>query len=183
MAADRTPRQVFFSGIEPVPASEVKASLDDFTTEERADGPSDAASSSSGGRRNIRGEPLGLSHIELIEATACHSWLWEYAETLEKEIQQTPRLGRPREHTVFEALMFEVASGFRGSYRDLARTFDDPKTWQRLQDTIAQAWPWPSPTATARQTDQQRTASPFPRTTPPRRNHSRAGSDRKRHMS
>ena len=141
MAADRTPRQVFFSGIEPVPASEVKASLDDFTTEERADGPSDAASSSSGGRRNISGEPLGLSHIELIEATACHSWLWEYAETLEKDIQQTPRLGRPREHTVFEALMFEIASAFRGSYRDIARTFADPKTWQRLQNTIAQAWP------------------------------------------
>ncbi len=142
MAADQNLRRVFFSGIQPVAASEVKASLDDFTTEERADGPSDAVSSSSGGRRKVRGEPLGLSHIELIEATASHSWLWEYAETLEKDIQETPRYGRPREHTVFEALLFEMASAWRGSYRDTARTFADPKTWQRLQDTIAQAWPW-----------------------------------------
>ena len=140
MAADQTRRRLF-SGLEPVPVSEVNAVVDDYSIKDRVDGPSDAVNSSSGGNRKIRGEPLGLSHIELIEATACHAWLWEYAETLQQELDEMPKRGRPREHTVFEALLFEVASGLRGNYRDLARTFDDPKTWKRLQATVAQAWP------------------------------------------
>lgn len=53
-----------------------------------------------------------------------------------------PRIGRPREHTVFEALLFEMVAALRASYRETARTFADPKTWRRLQDTIAQTWPW-----------------------------------------
>lgn len=141
MTADET-RRVFFSGIQPIPVSDVNASLGDFTTEERRDGPADAASSSSGGRRTVHGEPLPLSHIEMIEATACHSWLWDYAETLEKDLDDMPSIGRPREHTVFEALLFEMVAGQRGNCRETARTFADPKTWQRLQDTLAQAWPW-----------------------------------------
>ena len=140
MAAKQTRRRLF-SGLQPVAVSDINPAVDDFSTEERVDGPSDAANSSGGGKRRIRGEPLGLSNMELIEATACQSWLWEYAETLEKDLDKIPRRGRPREHTVFEALLFEVASGWRGNYRDLARTFDDPKTWQRLQDTVAEAWP------------------------------------------
>ena len=97
---------MFLSGIQPVPVADANPSVDDFTTEERADGPADMAGSSGGGSRKVRGEPLGLSHIELIEATACHRWLWEYAETLQRHIDETPRTGRAREHTVFEALLF-----------------------------------------------------------------------------
>lgn len=72
MAADKTPRRVFFPSIEPVPVADANVSVGDFTTEKRKDGPSGTAGSSSGGRRKILGEPLGLSHIEMIEATACH---------------------------------------------------------------------------------------------------------------
>ncbi len=141
MADEKPRRSVFFSGVEPVPASEVKASLDDYTTEERRDGPSDTAGSSSGGSHNVHGEPLDLSHIELIEAHACLGLLWEYAEALEKDTEKSRGPGRPREHKVFEAVLFEVTAGLRGNGRDIARTFSDPKTWQRLQDTVAQAWP------------------------------------------
>ena len=141
MAAEKTSRPVFFSGLEPVPASAVEASVDDFTTEQRRDGPSGAVGSSSRSGRNVTGEPLGLSHIELIEAHACLGPLWEYAEALETEIEETSTRGRPREHTVFEALLFEATAELRGNCRDIARTFADPKTWQRLRETVAQAWP------------------------------------------
>ena len=138
--ADRRPPRTRVVGSEPIPVADLRARPDDHSVEPRVDGA--GGSPRAGFRRRDRStEPLPMSTVQWLEALVCFAPLWEIAGQVDTEIGPPSGVGRRRECTAFEMLLFEVASWETRSYRAAHRALADPHTWRRLTKRVSHAWP------------------------------------------
>ena len=88
--------------------------------------------------------PLGLGDLATLEYVACFTPLLNMATLYEKVISLRPkrrRVGRRRQYTVLDVLLFEVAVWQYGSITDTEDNLGDPKNWERLRLALEAAHP------------------------------------------
>ncbi len=155
-----------FEDLEPVPVTEVDSVVGDDSTERRKDGPKAAGGAKQHRRRRrsrkskrqttprkaspkkVKGRRFRPSEMQELQAVACFKPLWEQAWLLESEMVATERennptnVGRNREYSAFDGLLFEVQSWIAGSYQRLADNLADVVNyWQPMVRAVAEAYP------------------------------------------
>ena len=79
--------------------------------------------------KDIPNHSAGPSQLALLEDfVSCEAW-WELAEKLEQKLRQ----GRPRNFTVMDILVTEIAAQLVGSATAATRMLADPPTWAALK--------------------------------------------------
>ena len=160
--ADR-PR--LFEGLAPVSVAEVNSIVGDDSTEQRKDGPAAGRAKQHRRRRRtkktgdrtpprkaspkkVKGRRFRPSEMQELQAVACFKPLWEQAWLLESVMVATERasnptnVGRNREYSAFDGLLFEAQSWIAGSYQRLADNLADVVNyWQPMSRAAAEAYP------------------------------------------
>ena len=159
MASSR-PR--LFEGLDPVPVAEVHSIVGDDSTTKRKDGPkakrarrarpdnktAQPKTPRKASPKKVKGRRFRPSEMQVLQAVACFKPLWELAWQLESVMVATERVhnptnvGRNREYSAFDGLLFEVLSWAAGSYKRLAENLvDEVNYWQPLCRAVAEAYP------------------------------------------
>ena len=134
---------LFFDG-KPVSVAEVKAMVDDDSTEKRTDGPQTKSSGwQKASDRKVKGKRFRPSHLQWMKCVACFKPLWDLALQLEAIIEATERgrAGRKREYKVIDALIFEVMAWNFDTYLQVSDNFADEDYWLIFTDAVAAAYP------------------------------------------
>lgn len=88
--------------------------------------------------RAVNGERPSLSKLEELSlAVSCRPF-WRAVEYVEQVVSHHPVVGRPRQHTIADAILFWFAAAITGGLRRADDELGDPVSWRRLAGVVAQ---------------------------------------------
>ena len=138
------PGDVLFRDGRPVPVRDVKAVVDDDSTEDRIDGPQPKSSGwQKASDRKIQGKHFRPSVLQWMKCVACFRPLWALALQLEAIIEATERgrAGRRRQYKVIDVLLFEIMAWNFDTYLQVSDNFADEEYWGIFKKAAAAAYP------------------------------------------
>ena len=91
--------------------------------------------------RLVNGERQSVSTLEQLLRLTSTPWFREIVAYLEKETSTARRVGRPRQHTVADWVVFWLAAELNGGLRSAHDDLGDPVNWRRIHAVVAEQEP------------------------------------------
>ena len=91
--------------------------------------------------RVVNGERQSVSQIEQLLRHTSTPWFREIVAYLEEVASTASSIGRPRQHTVADWVVFWLAAEIHGGVRRAHDELGDPVTWGRIHEEVAEQQP------------------------------------------
>ena len=126
-----TRRRRVFAGSDAVRVADLDALIIDEASDEPLPTP----------LRVVNGERQSVSQIEQLLRHTSSPWFREIVAYLEEVASTASSVGRPRQHTVADWVVFWLAAEIHGGVRRAHDELGDPVTWGRIHEVVAEQQP------------------------------------------